>query len=94
VRRDAVLWVLAETIRRVTLLVQPFMPDSTAKILDQLAVAPGKRVYAAFDEELVSGTALPPPQGVFPRFIEPATAAAPAKPPKQPKAAKQPKAVG
>jgi methionyl-tRNA synthetase len=94
VRRDAVLWVLAETIRRVTLLVQPFMPDSTAKILDQLAVAPGKRVYAAFDEELVSGTALPPPQGVFPRFIQPAPAAAPAKPPKQPKAAKQPKAVG
>ncbi len=40
VRRDTVLWVLAETIRRVTLLVQPFMPDSTAKILDQLAVAP------------------------------------------------------
>ena len=26
VRRDTVLWVLAETIRRVTLLVQPFMP--------------------------------------------------------------------
>ena len=64
VRRDTVLWVLAETIRRVTLLVQPFMPESTAKILDQLAVAPGKRVYAAFDEELVSGTALPPPQAL------------------------------
>ena len=29
-RRDTVLWVLAETIRRVTLLVQPFMPDSGA----------------------------------------------------------------
>jgi len=36
VRRDTVMWVLAETIRRVTLLVQPFMPESTAKILDQL----------------------------------------------------------
>ena len=42
VRRDTVLWVLAETIRRVTLLVQPFMPDSAAKILDQLAV-PARR---------------------------------------------------
>ena len=94
VRRDTVLWVLAETIRRVTLLVQPFMPDSTARILDQLAVPPEKRVFAAFHQELVSGTALPPPQGVFPRFIEPAAPAAPAKPAKAPKAPKQPKVAG
>jgi methionyl-tRNA synthetase len=74
-RRDTVLWVLAETIRRVTLLVQPFMPDSAGKILDQLAVAAGDRAFATFDKELVSGTALPAPQGVFPRFVEPAKAA-------------------
>src|SRR6185436_4626393 len=75
VRRDTVLWVLAETIRRVTVLVQPFMPDSAAKILDQLAVAEGDRTFAGFDKELVSGTALPAPQGVFPRFVVPAKAA-------------------
>jgi methionyl-tRNA synthetase len=69
-RRDTVLWVLAETIRRVTLLVQPFMPDSTAKILDQLAVPADGRTFAAFERELASGTALPKPQGVFPRFVE------------------------
>jgi methionyl-tRNA synthetase len=67
-----VLWVLAETIRRVTLLVQPFMPDSAGKILDQLAAEADDRTFAAFDKELVSGTALPAPQGVFPRFVEPA----------------------
>jgi methionyl-tRNA synthetase len=70
VRRDTVMWVLAETIRRVTLLVQPFMPDSTGKILDQLAVPAENRSFASFDAELVSGTALPKPQGVFPRFVE------------------------
>jgi methionyl-tRNA synthetase len=75
VRRDTVLWVLAETIRRVTLLVQPFMPDSAGRILDQLAVPAGGRAFAAFDRELVAGTALPKPQGVFPRFVEPAKAA-------------------
>jgi methionyl-tRNA synthetase len=75
VRRDTVMWVLAETIRRVTLLVQPFMPDSTARILDQLAVPAEGRVFAAFDSELVPGTALPAPQGVFPRFVEPKAAA-------------------
>src|SRR5689334_21024469 len=61
-RRDTVLWVLAETIRRVTLLVQPFMPESTGKILDQLAVPPEGRAFAAFDSELQPGTTLPKPQ--------------------------------
>ena len=75
VRRDTVLWVLAETIRRVTLLVQPFMPDSAGKILDQLAVPADARTLAAFGTELVSGTTLPKPQGVFPRFVEPAAVA-------------------
>ncbi len=74
VRRDTVLWVLAETIRRVTLLVQPFMPDSAARILDQLAVPAESRAFAAFDDELKSGVLLPKPQGVFPRFVEPKAA--------------------
>ena len=74
-RRDTVLWVLAETIRRVTLLVQPFMPQSTAKILDQLAVPVEGRTFGAFDSELKPGTLLPKPQGVFPRYVEPKAAA-------------------
>src|SRR5207244_12834184 len=69
-RRDTVLWVLAETIRRVTLLVQPFMPDSAARILDQLAVPAEPRAFADFDPELVPGRGLPPPQGVSPRVVE------------------------
>ncbi|MBS0525850.1 MAG: methionine--tRNA ligase [Proteobacteria bacterium] len=73
-RRDTVLWVLAETIRRVTLLVQPFMPDSTASILDQLGVPAEGRSFASFDSELVSGIGLPKPQGVFPRYVEPKAA--------------------
>jgi methionyl-tRNA synthetase len=71
VRRDTVLWVLAETIRRVTLLVQPFMPDSAARILDQLAVPGEERTFASFECELQPGTTLAKPQGVFPRFVEP-----------------------
>jgi len=51
-------------------LVQPFMPDSAGKILDQLAVPAAERTFAAFDHELASGTPLPAPQGVFPRFVE------------------------
>jgi methionyl-tRNA synthetase len=75
VRRDTVLWVLAETIRRVTVLVQPFMPDSAGKILDQLGVPAEARAFAALDRELVPGTVLPKPQGIFPRFVDTAKAA-------------------
>jgi methionyl-tRNA synthetase len=74
-RRDTVLWVLAETIRRATLLVQPFVPQSADKILDQLAIPAEGRAFSAFDNELKPGTVLPKPQGVFPRFVEPKAAA-------------------
>ena len=54
-----VLWVLAETIRRVTLLVQPFMPDSAAKILDQLGVPAERADVRRASTALVPGTACP-----------------------------------
>ena len=68
-----VLYVLAETIRRVAMLLQPFMPSSMAKLLDQLAVPQSARSFAQIDLALVPGTALPPPAGVFPRYQEAAS---------------------
>ena len=70
-RADVVLYHAAECVRRIALLVQPAMPDSAAKLLDQLAVGEDGRSFGAFDARLVPGTALPPPQGVFPRWVEP-----------------------
>jgi methionyl-tRNA synthetase len=69
-RMGTVLYVLAETVRRVGLLLQPFMPVSIARLLDQLAVPEDKRSFAHFDEALAGGVALPAPQGVFPRHVE------------------------
>ena len=71
-RMATVLYVLAETIRHLALIVQPFMPQSAAKLLDQLGVSEGDRTFAAFGPEhaLKAGTDLPKPEGVFPRFIE------------------------
>jgi methionyl-tRNA synthetase len=65
-----VLYVLAETIRRLAILAQPVMPLSMAKLLDQLGVPPEKRDFAALEAALVPGTALPKPEGVFPRYVE------------------------
>jgi methionyl-tRNA synthetase len=69
-RMETVLYVLAETIRRVAIVLQPFMPSSMAKLLDQLAVPADARDFAHFDARLAPGTRLPPPSGVFPRHQE------------------------
>ncbi|MGE4351365.1 MAG: methionine--tRNA ligase [Bdellovibrionales bacterium] len=71
-RMATVLYVLAETIRCVAVLVQPFMPESMSKMLDQLAVPEDDRSFATLNaaKALVPGTPLPPPSGVFPRFVE------------------------
>jgi methionyl-tRNA synthetase len=72
VRMGEVLRVLTDTIRVVATLLQPFMPTSMARMLDQLGVAPGARSFEALATPLTDGQTLPPPQGVFPRYVEPA----------------------
>lgn len=75
-RMGTVLWVLAETIRSLALLTQPFMPAASARILDQLVVPEDERGFAFFgpNHALKAGLALPAPQGVFPRYVEEASA--------------------
>jgi methionyl-tRNA synthetase len=65
-----VLFVLAEAIRRIALLTQAFMPDASARILDQLAVPNEARSFGHLSEAgaLRPGTPLPPPSGVLPRL--------------------------
>lgn len=75
-RADVVLYHAAEAVRRIVIMVQPAMPASAAKLLDQLAVPEGRRNFANLDERLKPGTALPQPAGVFPRWSEPEQAEA------------------
>jgi methionyl-tRNA synthetase len=70
-RMATVLYALAETIRRLALVTQAFMPEASARILDQLAVPEDARSLASFENRaLQPGTALSAPSGVFPRFAE------------------------
>jgi methionyl-tRNA synthetase len=71
-RMGEVLRVLIDTIRVVATLLQPVMPASMASMLDQLGVPPEARTFAALMTPLTDGQILPPPQGVFPRYVEPA----------------------
>ena len=70
-RMETVLYVTAEVIRQIGILCQPYIPASAGKLLDQLAVRADKRSFASLADvdALVPGTALPPPVGVFPRYV-------------------------
>jgi methionyl-tRNA synthetase len=71
-----VLYVLTDVIRVLAVLMQPVVPESAAKMLDQLAVGEEGRSFAALGTSLVPGTPLPKPSGVFPRYVEPEEAGA------------------
>jgi methionyl-tRNA synthetase len=69
-RMATVLYVVAETVRHLAILAQPFMPESCGRLLDLLAVPADRRRFADLGQHLAAGTALPKPVGVFPRFVE------------------------
>ena len=72
-RMAAVLRVLVDVLRPIATVLHPFMPGSMDAMLDQLGVPPGARQFAALADALPGGITLPPPQGVFPRYVvEPA----------------------
>ncbi|HNM85273.1 MAG TPA: methionine--tRNA ligase [Mycobacterium sp.] len=67
-RFGTVLYTTMEVVRIAALLVQPVMPESAAKLLDLLGQPAGARDFTAVATRLAPGTALPAPQGVFPRY--------------------------
>ncbi len=69
VRMNTVLRVLLEVIRIIAFLLQPFMPDTMAKLLDQLGVDQAARQIADLEPKLQAGAALPAPSGIFPRYV-------------------------
>ncbi len=71
-RMETVLYVTAETLRRLAIPLQPFMPEAAGKLLDLLAVGPDLRGFAHAGEAdaLQEGAPLPPPAPIFPRYVE------------------------
>ena len=71
-RMATVLYVLAEVIRNLALIMQPFTPQASQKMLDQVAVAAGARdlSFMGGRHALKAGTSLPKPEGAFPRYVE------------------------
>ena len=74
-RQGTVLYVTAEVVRQIAILTQPAMPAASSKLLDSLGIPEGEaRMFSALGGKtrIAPGTALPPPVGVFPRYVEPA----------------------
>jgi methionyl-tRNA synthetase len=72
-RQKTVLYVTAEVVRQIAILAQAAMPEASAKLLDSLGIPQHARNFAALGgaTRIAAGTALPPPVGVFPRYVEP-----------------------
>lgn len=70
-RMEAVLYYLAESIRCIGIMLQPFTPNAAEKLLDQLAVPHDQRLFKHLTAEyaLKPGMPLPKPQGIFPRLM-------------------------
>ncbi|WBV41531.1 methionine--tRNA ligase [Pseudoroseomonas cervicalis] len=64
-RMRVVLRRLHDALRAFATLLEPFMPESMAKLLDQLGVPAEARSVAALATALPGGIALPPPSPLF-----------------------------
>lgn len=69
-RMKTVLYVLTDVIRCLAIMIQPVVPASAAKMLDQLNIPFDQRDFAALPNALKGGEAINEPQGVFPRIVE------------------------
>ena len=72
-RMETVLYVTAETVRQIAILLLPFMPESASKLLDLVSATADKRDFKALGENgrLEAGTPIDKPTPVFPRYVAP-----------------------
>ncbi len=72
-RMKTVLYVLAEVIRQLAILIQPIVPDAAGRLLDGLGISVKERSFAFLgaDHRLVSGTTIIKPDVIFPRLEMP-----------------------
>lgn len=69
-RMGTILYVAAEAVRQLAILIQPITPDAMDVLLPQMSIAADARTFDSLgaDHRLQAGVNIPKPQGVFPRF--------------------------
>lgn len=76
-RMTVVLGVLVECIARLAVAIQPVVPESAARLLDQMGIPAENRLYAALLQPVIvpAGTVIAAPAPIFPRLDLPEVAA-------------------
>jgi methionyl-tRNA synthetase len=71
-RMGTILYVTAEVVRQVAILAAPVVPAAASKLLDGLGQGADARTFRALGKSgrLRPGTSIPPPVGVFPRYVD------------------------
>ena len=71
-RFEAILAVTAEVLRVIAIIAQPTIPESAGRLLDLLGVPADLRMFSHTNAgyRVDAGTILPPPQPIFPRYVE------------------------
>tara|TARA_B110001450_G_scaffold9576_1_gene9490 strand:+ start:161 stop:1678 length:1518 start_codon:yes stop_codon:yes gene_type:complete len=67
-RMKDVLYILLETVRQVSILLQPFMPDSSKAILDHLKIVDDERDFKSLRKMYEGGINISTPLPLFPRI--------------------------
>src|ERR1700739_1693179 len=75
-RMNTVLYVTAEVLRQIAILLQPFIPSAAASLLELLGVEVAERDFSVLGgaHRIAAGRALPTATPVFPRYVERADA--------------------
>jgi methionyl-tRNA synthetase len=73
-RMNTVLYNLCMSMKSIAILLQPFMPVSASKILDQLNVPFNERSFDCTGNKIPMGTEIEKPEGIFPRIQPPEVA--------------------
>lgn len=68
-RMKTVLYILAEMVRMLAILYQPFTPDAMEKLLSYLNIKNRNFDALTADHALKPGMDIPKPEGVFPRIV-------------------------
>ncbi len=69
-KMNKVLYLIAETLRYIAILMQPFTPDSAAKMLDQLGISEDNRNFKHLTQEFAikASSSMEQPVPIFPRL--------------------------
>lgn len=71
-KMNEVCYILLETIRYIGITLQPFVPQSASRILDQLSIPKDERNFRFLSKDyaIKQGAILTQPTPIFPRIIE------------------------